>query len=372
MKQQQELSSDIPAGSSAPPLACSLMAAPHIAGALSQRDWNELVPVLREHGLLGRAADLLRTEGVWDSVPDGTRRHLEAAAALCEQHTLSVQWELERLEECLGEAGIPYTLLKGAAYLKAGLRAGRGRLFSDMDILVRPGQLEAAEAALAGHGWRSKRLNAYDERYYRHWMHQVPPLAHVRRGSAIDLHHAIVPPTSRLAFSAERVFALACPAAGASHAMLPDPRDLVLHSAVHALFEEDFTNALRDLSDIDLLIRELSWETGFAASLQGRARELGLEKPLATALTLTDHFFATPLEAPLRRIRSQKDQALSLRLLKMALDPGQPMARRRKRRVARALLYIRGHYLKMPLRLLLPHLTHKTFSREESRENAAA
>lgn len=351
-------------------LACRLLTDPARARTLSQRDWNDLVPTLREHGLLARAAARLRSENALEHVPAATLRHLESASALCQQHALSVHWELERVEDCLGQAGIPYMLLKGAAYLKTGLNAGQGRMFSDMDILVRHGDLGAAEWALADHGWRPKPLNPYDERYYREWMHQVPPLSHVLRGSAIDLHHAIVPPTSRLAFSAEQVFALASPLAESGYALLPDPRDLVLHSAVHAFFEEDFTNALRDLSDIDSLMRELSQDSGFASALHARSRSLGLERPLSLALALSHHFFATPLDDSLHSQLSTPN-GLTVRLLKVALNPGFPLQRRSRRQAARALLYLRGHYLKMPLRLLVPHLTRKAFRREDDEKEQA-
>jgi hypothetical protein len=46
--------------------------------------------------------------------------------------------------------------------------------------------------------------------------------------------------------------------------------------------------------------------------------------------------------------------------------------------LARELLYIRGHWLRMPLHLLLPHLFHKAFlaereaeKREKEKENGA-
>ncbi|UUZ51358.1 nucleotidyltransferase family protein [Massilia sp. B-10] len=36
----------------------------------------------------------------------------------------------------------------------------------------------------------------YDQRYYRVWMHEIPPMQHVQRGSVIDVHHAILPLTA--------------------------------------------------------------------------------------------------------------------------------------------------------------------------------
>ncbi|MDT1852626.1 nucleotidyltransferase family protein, partial [Acinetobacter baumannii] len=90
----------------------------------------------------------------------------------------------------------PLILLKGSAYAMAGLDAGRGRLFSDVDILVPKPRLDEVEAALMLHGWASTHLDPYDQRYYREWMHEIPPKVHVRRGISIDVHHAIMPETA--------------------------------------------------------------------------------------------------------------------------------------------------------------------------------
>jgi hypothetical protein len=88
-------------------------------------------------------------------------------------------------------------VLKGAAYVAAGLPAAAGRLFNDIDLLVPREQLPQAESALMLAGWHASGLSEYDKRYYRRWMHEIPPLQHVQRDTVIDLHHAILPETAR-------------------------------------------------------------------------------------------------------------------------------------------------------------------------------
>ena len=51
----------------------------------------------------------------------------------------------------------------------------------------------AAEAALMLDGWASGHRSAYDQRYYRTWMHELPPMQHIQRGTVLDVHHAIAP-----------------------------------------------------------------------------------------------------------------------------------------------------------------------------------
>jgi len=47
-------------------------------------------------------------------------------------------------------------------------------------------------------GWVSGHRSAYDQRYYRKWMHEIPPMTHIRRQTVLDLHHNILPETARL------------------------------------------------------------------------------------------------------------------------------------------------------------------------------
>ena len=114
-------------------------------------------------------------------------------------------WEVHCLERAL--ADFPkVVLLKGAAYTVADLPAARGRIFSDVDLMVPKDRIAEAETTLRNHGWVAGATNAYDQRYYRTWMHQIPPLTHFRRETVIDVHHTIVPETARTPVAAGRLF----------------------------------------------------------------------------------------------------------------------------------------------------------------------
>src|SRR5205085_11661497 len=126
--------------------------------------------------------------------------------------------------------GIPLILLKGAAYVAAGLPAGRGRLFSDIDVLVPKPLLPEVESALMLAGWASHNHDAYDQRYYREWMHELPPMEHLRRGNAIDVHHAILPETARAHPDSGKLRAAARPVTGRPGVAVLAPADMVLHS----------------------------------------------------------------------------------------------------------------------------------------------
>ena len=62
-------------------------------------------------------------------------------------------WEAEMARRALAPLGMPVVLLKGTAFIAAGLDAGIGRSIGDLDILVPRARIEEAEAALLAAGW---------------------------------------------------------------------------------------------------------------------------------------------------------------------------------------------------------------------------
>ena len=86
---------------------------------------------------------------------------------MAEAQTEAVEREVAFLRKALATLDVDLVLLKGAAYLIAGLPAARGRVFSDVDILVPFDRLAEVEAALMLHGWTTTHHDAYDQRYYR-------------------------------------------------------------------------------------------------------------------------------------------------------------------------------------------------------------
>ena len=96
-------------------------------------------------------------------------------------------WEVNRLLWALKDIDVPLILLKGAAYLLAGLPPARGRIFADVDLLVPEERIGEIEERLVERGWFKTQIDPYDDRYYRVWMHEIPPLRHRERGTEIDI-----------------------------------------------------------------------------------------------------------------------------------------------------------------------------------------
>jgi hypothetical protein len=313
---------------------------------------------------------LLEDAGLLGAVPAAPRAHLEWARIALERHAQAVRYEVLQIGRALRELGLPLILLKGAAYAMAGLEAGRGRTFSDIDILVPKERIAEVEAALMLHGWACTDHDAYDQRYYREWMHELPPMEHVRRGNVIDVHHAILPQTAAWRPDPARLRAAAVPLPGGQGGPCPlhmlAPQDMVLHSAVHLFSDGEFNHGLRDLFDIRRLLLQFGPLPGFWDGLASRARELELERPLFYALRYVTRLLDVAVPAPvLREADAGRPNAALLALMDQlflrALMPAHPSCAGALTGLAHGLLYLRGNWLRMPPLLLSRHLFHKAF-----------
>ncbi len=299
-----------------------------------------------------------------EQVPPPVRRHLHSAVLVHDKQKRDLAYDTGKIQEALDSIGEKLILLKGGAYLMAGLPVSRGRLISDIDIIVPRHRIDEVEKTLNHFGWESSYVDSYNERYYRKWMHEIPPLANRKRGTTLDLHHTILPPTAAANIDAGLLF---------DDLMEVKPgiftlswQDMVIHSATHLFHEGEFHHGLRDLWDLDRMLRDFpERDPQFWNSLAERARQLDLLGPLFYGLTYSRKVFSTPI--PTRVLKETGSWSRTLRkplmdfLFLRAFRPDQPECRLPLTGLALNLLYIRSHYLRMPLYLLVPHLARKAW-----------
>jgi hypothetical protein len=316
-------------------------------------------------GLGGRLA--MRVLDVDEPLPAKVHDHLEAARRVAEKHRTTLAWEIERVAATLAPLRVPVILLKGAAYLARDLPPSVGRFASDIDILVPAAHMESVEEALLRAGWLAIQPDPYDQRYFRDWMHEIPPLRHTLRNTTLDLHHSILPPTSRLnrGLDMAALFQTAIPLNHGGLATLC-PVDMILHSAAHRFSEGEHPRALRDLIDLhELLCHFEKTEPHFWVDLIARAELLGLERPLYYATRYCRVLLGTAIPAHAAHSLERHAPSWPMRVLMDAVVPQafagvDPTFARAASTWA---LYMRGHFLRMPLKLLIPHLSRKWFRR---------
>ena len=346
---------------------------PEALSSLSLTQWDLLVRQARRAGLLARLCILLDEKGLLTGVPAPARVHFDSDRILARKFDRDVRWEARCICSDLAETGVSAYLLKGAAYVMAGLPAAKGRMFSDVDIMVPKPEIERTEKTLARKFWMmSTYLDEYDQKYYRKWMHEIPPLQHMIRGTTLDVHHTIVPETARSDVNARKLHQAALPVKGFDNLWILAPRDMVLHSAVHLFNEGEFNHSLRDLSDLDLLMRHFSEDSSFWTDLTSRAAEFGLERPLYHALRHARRVLGTPVpETAFQALAKGKPGpvtgAVMDRLFRAALRPHHHTCQGPFSGLALWLLYVRAHHLRMPAYLLVPHLVRKAIPRRRDR-----
>jgi hypothetical protein len=345
-----------------PPLLLAVRE-PRVLATLDLAAWDLLLRQAERADMTATVLYLAEDHGLLDALPAQVREHLEWARIRAERHRQAVAWEVAQIARTLAPLGLPLVLLKGAAYALADLAPARGRLFSDIDILVPFERIGQVEAALMLDGWVSNQPDPYDQRYYREWMHELPPMQHAKRQTVIDVHHAILPRTAAARPDPARLRAAARPLPGHPGLFVLAPADLVLHSAVHLFYEGEFRHGLRDLADLHRLLLAFGAQPGFWDALPARARELELARPLFYALRYTSRLLGTPVPPQVLAAAAagSPDPALLAvmdRLFARVLAPPHPSCDDGFSPLARFLLYIRGNWLRMPPLLLARHLFH--------------
>ena len=326
---------------------------PASTAALDAASWQALLTMARAELLSASLAH--RLDGI--AKPAAAQRFLDDAKASCEQGRLAALWEVEMARRALGDLGVPVVLLKGSAFIAAGLAAGQGRFVGDLDILVPRAELDRVEAVLLGAGWEWVKPDPYDDAYYRRWMHELPPLIHRERDRMIDVHHTILPLTARPTPDAGALIADSVSLENGLHILSPE--DMICHAAAHLFADGDLSGGMRNLWDIDRLCREfLLDDKDFCLGVYERSHEHGLLPHVTRAFRLASQLYDTPVtgyRSPIRvSLEPEPSDAAYLRRLTARDGWG-----RQTRPVTRLGFYARSHWLRMPPLMLARHLWTK-------------
>ena len=194
----------------------------------------------------------------------------------------------------------------------------------------------------------SRTPDGYDDGYYRRWMHELPPLIHRTRDRMIDVHHTILPLTARPRPDAAAL--IAASVALENGLRILSPADIIVHAAAHLFADGDLAGGLRNLWDIDRLLREFDSPGFLARRSDERARLHQLAGPVARALRLAHRLYGTPVDRAVAGRFGLADRLFEARLLARN-GWGQE-----KRKALRFAFYVRSHWLRMPPLMLARHL----------------
>ena len=359
----------MPRAGQAGDLLLAALREPGRCGDLAESQWDLLIRVARRAGLLAHLGWRLEDLRALETLPGRVREVLLAARVAPAHQGQRVRWEVGHLARVLGPLQTRLVLLKGAAYLMLDLPLARGRIVTDVDLLVPREALAPVEQALVANGWEAMKLQPYDQRYYRAWMHELPPLRHRSRQTVVDVHHTLTAPTSRYRLDPDRLLARVVPVTADPRFATLCPEDMVLNSTVHLFLEGDPDEGLRlrDLVDIRELLGHFGQEADFWDALIRRARELRLERLLSYALRYCGRLLCGPVPPGSEARTGGRPNPLVLALMDAivqgAILPDHPDQPLRRKAFARWLAYTRAHWLRMPPGLLARHLARKARAR---------
>lgn len=331
---------------------------PQVLVGMSTPELEAVSRYARRAGLLANLAERAESAGV----------HIEplsdifaGARKFAREHSRRIEWELLQLAPLASRFDCPVLVLKGGAYLAIDLPSARGRLVSDLDLMVPGEHIGPVEALMLENGFQQHKQDDYDQHYYRAWMHEIPPMSHLARGTTVDLHHNIAPPVSRLKVDVAKLFESAVPLEGFPPFRRLGDQDLVLHLCIHMFHDGELHNVLRELFDLDAMLRRFGAVDAFWTDLLARARQLEASRPLYYGVFFARKLLGTPVPpsvvdalrvvAPTRPMRWLIQSAMQRAIL-----PEEGERPQAWRLLAEQLLLVRAHWLRMPPMMLMRHL----------------
>lgn len=350
-----------------------VMSDPGCLTRLDGAQWDNLLKLARAAKVLARLHGYAQEMELLDEIPQAARDVLQGARIYADYRQLLARRELQELSQVFAGCGYPVVLLKGAAYLLAELSPGIGRRLNDIDILVPHDKLPRTEALLQQADWGfDEALTEYDERYYRDWSHEIPPMRRQDSPLELDVHHNLIQPSSRIQLNPDKLWAGLVAVPGTPFSVL-SPTDMVLHSATHLFMSDELRGGLRDLVDMHMLCNHFLAQDGdYWMQLVARAEELGMQRPLYYAASAMRRILGAvvPDDACVA-IDKYRPGWPADRLMRGAIDRhlAPHSLAEMNSWYASNLLYLRSHWIRMPPLMLLRHLAYKWWVGRKSANN---
>ncbi len=339
---------------------------PSIVKTFTNKEWNGIRLQAKSGQIMLQFLDLLKSSGYVEYMPKRLLTTFENEQYKIEHQRIQVINEVNQLNKTLKAADIQATYLKGAAYLLADLPLAKHRLFSDIDILVSKNEIKAAEKACLLIGFISQKTDDYDQEYYRRYMHEIPPMQHVLRGTALDIHHNILPTCNEHPVDISMLNSNPVSDVLNTQSTVFNPAAMFLHSAVHLFHESEFDKGLRDLTDLASMYADFSKKSAtFLNDLFTLSEKTQLNKPVYFALRYINKVLAVELSDQAKDFMTTIKPSITFpRLMDFVFInvfvPYHKSCHTWQTHGAQFIAYWRGHLLRMPLKLLVPHLAKKS------------
>ncbi len=332
---------------------------------LTKKQQSLVIAEARYFNMLAQLKPAFEKTGLWEQLPSSIKQHIHAAHAIFVHQQDQLYFEKRQFQKIFTALNIEWVYLKGSAYHFAGFSEFSGRLMSDIDILVSEAVLANVEKALKEQGWLSTHLNDYDQKFYRQWSQEIPPMRHLKRRTELDLHFNILPNTLKESPNPSLLRSQAVDIDDNENTgKILSPAAMVIHSAIHLFYESEYSKGVRDLYDLYLLLTRFTNQPEFWNQLMELQTQIGNGDSMYYALRYCQQAFDLVVPQHVEVFYQQyKPSHLKLTVadfaFKRALFHSFPTNRLPGHQAAIWILYIRGHLKRMPVKLLIPHLLRK-------------
>ena len=249
-----------------------------------------LIDRLYAHRVPGLVLTAFERHGLFDRVQPNARTAFQAHLSSQSWRSVLFALELKRLARSFEGTGIECVVLKGASLALSVYGSAVERFMVDLDLLVRPDQVDAALDHLLARGytnpWSEEAIRGY--RTYHYHLPLTRP-----DGIILELHWDLVKPDRPYRLDPLGVIERSIPLPELPGTLrMPSVEDQILHAVVQQL-QDGFTHFSRTV-DLDRLVAtgRTEWDV-----LATRAREYRLGPALAYALQVARHLLATDCPA---------------------------------------------------------------------------
>jgi len=284
-------------------------------GGVDRLDWAWVAERARQHKVGALVAARIEAADTRGRLPQTVRALFRTMRDDARRQADRARLTLHGLTDRFGSASIPFLVVKGSVLAEHVYHDACARRFFDVDIVVRPHDVDRAERLLRSDGYRvgqtekllaikpqsavdAREAEALTQRFYERFDYELP-LTPVRKDGrlAVDVHWHVAP-AFRLRATAEQLWEHTTSLAiGDLEVRTFDHEATLLHLAVHA--------TTCPLSGFRLLhLCDVAWAAERrpprGALLWRLAESWGVSTHLARVMTMVERVLAVPIPVDLR------------------------------------------------------------------------
>lgn len=274
-----------------------------LVGSLTPQDWQELLQAGRQHGVLPLLHHCFRDLKEASPLPEPALESLRSAYLNATGRNMVMLHHAGSILQAFKQHGLDVIPLKGLYLAEAVYPAIGLRTFSDLDLLVRRSDLDAALHALQETGYRL--TTWYDPADPNQDIKHLPPLE--KEGwPLVELHWSILEEDAPFPVDVEGIWQRAVPARVAGADVLAmDKLDLILHLAIHNTYQHKLRGGLRSLYDIALILHQNPDQINWPGLIE-RASGWKMERVLWLTLCLLRSLLGTEIpQAVMQQLEPQ-------------------------------------------------------------------